>query len=72
LFVLKRAAAYSCFSLAAFSQVSFEWSILQSFPRPVVPEDNPMAAAKVELGRHLFYDQRMFVNGKLPRSRDSI
>jgi cytochrome c peroxidase len=28
-----------------------------------VPEDNPMSAAKVELGRHLFYDRRMSVNG---------
>jgi cytochrome c peroxidase len=35
------------------------------FPRPVTPKNNPPSAAKVELGRHLFYDQRMSVNGKL-------
>ncbi|MBK7601801.1 MAG: di-heme enzyme [Acidobacteria bacterium] len=34
------------------------------FPAPKVPKDNPMTAAKVELGRHLFYDTRLSVNGK--------
>ena len=33
------------------------------FPRPLVPADNPMTAAKVELGRHLFYDPRLSGNG---------
>ena len=32
-------------------------------PKPVVPKDNPGIAAKVELGRYLFYDKRMSVNG---------
>ena len=26
---------------------------------PLTPADNPMSAAKVELGRHLFYDKRL-------------
>ncbi len=30
----------------------------------MVPADNPMSAAKVELGRYLFYDKRISVNGK--------
>jgi cytochrome c peroxidase len=34
------------------------------FPHPVIPVDNPMSDVKVELGRHLFYDTRMSVNGK--------
>jgi cytochrome c peroxidase len=33
------------------------------FPQPRIPEDNPMSAAKVELGRHLFYDVRLSGNG---------
>lgn len=33
------------------------------FPRPIVPADNPMTTAKVELGRHLFYDTRLSGNG---------
>ncbi|BDC49539.1 di-heme enzyme [Bryobacterales bacterium F-183] len=34
------------------------------FPEPFVPSDNPMSAAKVELGRHLFYDKRLSGNGQ--------
>lgn len=36
----------------------------KGFPRPPVPADNPMTPEKVELGRYLFYDTRMSVNGK--------
>lgn len=43
---------------------TYEWSLPKGFPKPLVPADNPMTAAKVELGRHLFYDKRMSVNGK--------
>ena len=32
-------------------------------PRPPVPADNPSSPAKVQLGRYLFYDRRMSVNG---------
>jgi cytochrome c peroxidase len=42
----------------------FDWKLPKGFPQPVVPVDNPMSAAKVELGRYLFYDKRMSVNGK--------
>jgi cytochrome c peroxidase len=37
----------------------FAWQLPPGFPRPVVPADNPMSAAKVELGRHIFYDARL-------------
>jgi len=33
-------------------------------PKPRVPADNPLTPAKAELGRYLFYDTRMSVNGK--------
>ena len=33
------------------------------WPKPRIPEDNPLTAAKAALGRRLFYDQRMSVNG---------
>ncbi|HKU39906.1 MAG TPA: hypothetical protein VJR89_17220, partial [Polyangiales bacterium] len=36
----------------------FDWKLPAGFPRPVVPEDNPMSPAKVSLGRHIFYDDR--------------
>jgi cytochrome c peroxidase len=37
---------------------------LATFPRPVIPVDNSMSAVKVKLGRYLFYDNRMSVNGQ--------
>lgn len=43
---------------------SYVWKLPKGFPKPRVPADNPMTAAKVELGRHLFYDTRMSVNGR--------
>jgi cytochrome c peroxidase len=43
---------------------SYVWSLPKGFPKPPVPADNPITAAKVELGRHLFYDTRISVNGE--------
>lgn len=40
----------------------FEWHLPAGFPRPIVPEDNPMSPEKVELGRHVFYDTRLSEN----------
>jgi cytochrome c peroxidase len=40
------------------------WNLPKGFPKPQVPADNPMTVEKVELGRYLFYDPRMSVNGK--------
>jgi cytochrome c peroxidase len=42
----------------------FDWHIPRPFPLPVIPTDNPMTTAKVELGRYLFYDKHMSSNGK--------
>src|SRR5262245_4222830 len=46
------------------AQSAYEWSLPNGFPPPPVPTDNPMSAAKVDLGRHLFYDSRLSGNGK--------
>ncbi|MEO8098223.1 MAG: MbnH family di-heme enzyme [Acidobacteriota bacterium] len=48
----------------ALSAADWDWHLRPGIPRPIVPEDNPMTVAKVELGRYLFYDKRMSVNGK--------
>ena len=40
----------------------YQWSLPQGFPTPKESTDNPLTAAKVELGRHLFYDMRMSIN----------
>jgi cytochrome c peroxidase len=44
---------------------AYEWDLPAGFPMPYVPPDNPMSAAKVELGRHLFYDVRLSGNQTL-------
>ena len=43
---------------------TYSWNLPKGFPKPHVPADNPMTAAKIELGRYLFYDTRMSVNRK--------
>ena len=45
------------------SDSAYAWHIPGGYPRPVVPQANPMTTAKVELGRHLFYDTRLSGNG---------
>jgi cytochrome c peroxidase len=42
---------------------AWAWELPEGFPEPRVPEDNPMSAVKVELGRRLFYDTRMSLDG---------
>ena len=40
----------------------YSWTVPQGFPKPREFAENPMSDAKVELGRHLFYDARMSIN----------
>ena len=40
----------------------WRWELPAHFPVPKVPESNPMSEAKVDLGRHLFYDRRLSGN----------
>ena len=51
-------------AVSAETESGYRWNLPKGFPRPSVPADNPMTTAKVELGRYLFYDTRMSVNGK--------
>jgi len=44
------------------SDATYEWKLPPGFPHPVVPADNPMTLAKVELGRRLFHDVRLSGN----------
>ncbi len=68
-------AFLSCQSQAAVSQppvpapatavAAYRWALPEGFPVPNVPANNPMTAAKVELGRHLFYDKRLSSDGSM-------
>ncbi len=41
----------------------YDFKLPQGFPKPNVPKTNPMSAAKVAVGRRLFYDVRLSGNG---------
>ena len=40
----------------------YDWELPAGFTVPPVPATNPMSAAKVELGRHLFYERDLSYN----------
>lgn len=42
----------------------WDWQLPPGYLPPPVPDDNPMSVAKVELGRRLFYDNRLSINGQ--------
>ena len=43
---------------------AFAWQLPRGLPTPFVPPDNPMSAAKVVLGRQLFFETRLSVTGR--------
>jgi cytochrome c peroxidase len=40
----------------------YKWNLPKGYPSPVVPHDNPMTQSRVNLGRHLFYDNNLSAN----------
>jgi cytochrome c peroxidase len=52
-------------SFAAQPESTYKWPLPSWVPTPVVPADNSMTDAKVELGRHLFYDKRLSANEQM-------
>jgi len=62
--VVLLAATCAVSAMAYRVDEAYQWVLPAGFPKVPVPADNPMSTAKVELGRFLFYDQRMSVNGK--------
>jgi cytochrome c peroxidase len=59
------ALALGGFAALAVAGSAYDWELPRGFPVPRVPADNPMSAAKVLLGRYLFYDARTSVNGTM-------
>ena len=56
-------AALAFLAGAALAADGWHWAIPAWLPPPPVPADNPMTEAKVALGRHLFYDARLSLDG---------
>jgi cytochrome c peroxidase len=55
-------AALCSFVSSCTPEPTWDWGLPPGIPAPRVPADNPMNAAKVELGRRLFYDVRLSGN----------
>jgi cytochrome c peroxidase len=51
-------------TLLAGETGGYDWNLPRGFPKPRVPAGNPMSEVKARLGRYLFYDQRLSVNGR--------
>jgi len=49
----------------AVSARPWRWSLPAGLAAPVLPADNPMSAAKVELGRRLFHDADLSIDGTM-------
>jgi cytochrome c peroxidase len=64
----RAAAALAATSLLAALPLeasdSYTWRLPPGFPQPAVPANNPMSDAKVALGRRLFFDPLLSVNGR--------
>lgn len=58
-------ATLAALAWLAWPDAAWEWPLPDGQPPPPVPADNPMSDAKVALGRALFYDKRLSVNGTL-------
>jgi cytochrome c peroxidase len=63
---MRTALVFALTTLAALPLLAtdYQWNLPKGFPKPYVPADNPMSEGKAELGRYLFYDTRLSVNGK--------
>ncbi|MFT5681388.1 MAG: cytochrome c peroxidase, partial [Myxococcota bacterium] len=49
----------------ACSPAPYAWDLPAHIPPPAIPDDNPMSTAKVDLGRRLFYDTQLSVDGDM-------
>lgn len=58
--LLLLAAVLAC---GAGGPTAYRWTEPDGVRPPPVPAENPMSAAKVELGRRLFYDADLSIDG---------
>lgn len=57
--------AAAVFTIAAARPTEWRWTLPSDIAPPPIPSDNPMTTAKVELGRRLFYDADLSINGTM-------
>ncbi|WP_445949886.1 cytochrome-c peroxidase [Sphingomonas sp. 2378] len=61
----RAALALGALVLTAAVAAPWRWSLPAGVAAPIVPADNPMSAAKVALGRRLFYDADLSIDGTM-------
>ena len=59
------AAGLAALALTGAAPASWNWALPEGMAPPVVPADNPMSAAKVALGRRLFYEADLSIDGTM-------
>lgn len=57
--------AAAVLTIAAARPTEWRWNLPSDLAIPPIPADNPMTAAKVELGRRLFYNADLSINGTM-------
>lgn len=66
---MRRGLAAALLAVAALGCIAaapdFVWRLPKGISPPPAPADNPMSAAKVELGRRLFYEADLSIDGTL-------
>jgi len=60
---MRSLALGACLVAGVWGASPYRLAVPKGFPQPRIPADNPLTADKVKLGRYLFYDKRMSVNG---------
>jgi len=64
--VIGRAAlTFAALTLTAAVAAPWQWELPTGVTAPIVRPDNPMSAAKVALGRRLFYDADLSIDGTM-------
>lgn len=58
-------AALACITAAGARAPGWRWALPEGIASPVVPADNAMSKARVELGRRLFYDADLSLDGTM-------
>lgn len=61
IFLVLSSLLFSCDNAKSIKS-SYKWPIIEGFPKPQVPDSNPMTVEKVALGKKLFFDKNLSAN----------
>lgn len=61
IFLALSSLLFSCDNAKSITS-SYKWPIIEGFPKPQVPDSNPMTVEKIALGKTLFFDKNLSAN----------